>query len=47
MMHVDKSVFRNVRFVHSRMLGINWTMASWGRREIAQLIRTIDFRNVI
>lgn len=41
---VDKSTFKQTGFEHSKMLGINWTNASWGRKEISQLIKTIDFK---
>ena len=47
MMRVDKSVFKQTRFTNSKMLGINWTMASWGKREIAQLIKTINFQGCV
>ncbi len=47
MMRVDKSVFKNTQFNDCKMLGIDWTMASWGRREIAQLIKTINFKGCV
>lgn len=42
---VPKSLFRNTRFKHSRLMGINWTLASWGKKEISSLLKTIEFED--
>jgi len=47
MMRVEKCVFKNTQFERSKMLGIDWTLAAWGRREIAQLIKTINFKDCV
>jgi fluoroquinolone resistance protein len=47
MMRVENCVFKNTQFERSKMLGIDWTLASWGRREIAQLIKTINFKDCV
>lgn len=44
MIQVDRSVFKNARFRDCRLMGINWTKASWGKREIAQLVKAVDFQ---
>ncbi len=44
MLRIEKSVFKDTRFVKSKMLGIDWSAAAWGRREIAQALKTIDFQ---
>ena len=40
---VDRTRFKSTLFERSKLMGINWTAASWGRKTIAQLIKTVDF----
>lgn len=47
LIQIDKSVFKNCQFEDCKMMGINWTRASWGRREMAQLIKTINFQGCV
>ncbi len=47
MAKVKGSIFRGVEFVKCRLLGINWTDASWGRKDTFQLIRSVDFDECI
>lgn len=44
LVQVDKSIFKSTQFAKCKMLGINWTRASWGRRGIAHLVKTINFQ---
>jgi uncharacterized protein YjbI with pentapeptide repeats len=41
--HVDRTRFKSTLFEKTKLMGINWTAASWGRKAIAQLIKTVDF----
>ena len=48
LMKVDRSVFQSVQFTNCKMMGINWTNASWwGRQGIAQLIKKINFKDCV
>lgn len=47
LMQVDESVFKNTEFKSCKALGINWSKASWGRKEITQLIKSIDFSKCV
>ena len=40
---VDGSIFKGVKFTNSKVIGINWTAASWGQKELHQLLKSIDF----
>lgn len=40
---VDGSTFTNTRFEDSKVIGVNWVKASWGKAEIQQLLKSIDF----
>ena len=48
LMRVDRSVFKSIQFTNCKMLGINWTNASWWtKQEIAQLVKKIDFKDCV
>ncbi len=47
LMKVDRSVFKNTQFKDCRLMGVNWTRASWGKRALAQLVKTINFQDSI
>jgi len=47
LLRVDKSLFKNTEFKSCKALGINWSKASWGRKEITQLIKSIDFSKCV
>jgi len=40
---VEGSVFQNIRFEKSKMIGINWVKASWGKSSFHQLLKKVDF----
>lgn len=44
---VDNSVFKGVSFQNSKLIGINWAMASWGKRDLHQLLKSVDFYDCI
>lgn len=44
---VDHSVFKGVTFKNSKLIGINWPMASWGKKELYQLLKSVDFYDCI
>jgi len=43
LMKVDSSTFTNTLFEDSKVIGVNWVKASWGKMEIHQLLKSIDF----
>jgi fluoroquinolone resistance protein len=43
LMKVDGTSFSNTSFEDSKTIGINWVKAAWGKTEIHQLIKSIDF----
>jgi uncharacterized protein YjbI with pentapeptide repeats len=43
LMKVDGTAFSNTRFEDSKVVGVNWVKASWGKAEIHQLLKSIDF----
>lgn len=47
LMKVDGSTFKDTNFEDSKVIGVNWVKASWGRKEIVHLIQTIDFRRCV
>jgi uncharacterized protein YjbI with pentapeptide repeats len=47
LMKVDGSAFRNTKFDDSKVIGVNWVKASWGKAEIHQLLKSIDFYNCV
>jgi fluoroquinolone resistance protein len=44
---VDKSIFSNTRFDNSKLVGVAWTSASWAKKEIQRLQRSIDFTRCV
>jgi fluoroquinolone resistance protein len=44
---VERCTFTNTLFKDSRLLGVNWTKASWGKSELHVLLKTIDFTNCV
>ena len=44
---VNGSVFKGVKFKNSKLIGVNWTLASWGKRDFHQLLKSIHFDNCI
>jgi fluoroquinolone resistance protein len=40
---VDNSMFTNTLYEDSKVIGVNWVKASWGKTEIHQLLKSIDF----
>jgi fluoroquinolone resistance protein len=42
-----KSVFRSTRFSKSKLLGVSWTLASWGTKEINALLKSIEFNDCL
>ena len=40
---VDDSKFINTVFEHSKIIGVNWVNASWGKNDLHQLLKSIDF----
>jgi uncharacterized protein YjbI with pentapeptide repeats len=47
LVRVDGSVFKGVAFVNSKVIGVNWANASWGRKSLSQLLKSIDFRGCV
>ncbi|MDK2982016.1 MAG: hypothetical protein PWQ55_2363 [Chloroflexota bacterium] len=47
LVQVNRCVFKSCQFTRCKMMGINWTEASWGRQEIAQLIKKINFKECV
>jgi uncharacterized protein YjbI with pentapeptide repeats len=43
LMTVDGSVFQNIFFEKTKMIGINWAKASWGKASFHQLLKKINF----
>lgn len=44
---VDESTFANTTFEQSKLIGVNWVKASWGRSEIQPLLKSVDFMNCV
>jgi fluoroquinolone resistance protein len=40
---VDACTFSNTRFQDSKLIGIDWTKAAWGKKEIHRLLKALDF----
>lgn len=47
LIRVDNSAFTNTRFEDLKIIGVNWVKASWGKKEIQQLIKSIDFYHCV
>jgi fluoroquinolone resistance protein len=47
LMKVDRSAFTNTKFEDSKVVGVNWVKAAWGKVEIHQLLKSIDFNNCV
>jgi fluoroquinolone resistance protein len=43
LIQVDGSTFQDVYFIKCKMIGINWSRASWGKTSFHQLIKKINF----
>lgn len=40
---IDGAVFRNTRFEDSKVIGVNWVKAAWGKPGLRQPFKSIDF----
>ena len=47
LIQVDGSTFQDVYFEKCKMVGINWSKASWGKTSFHQLIKKINFNECI
>ncbi|MBI9051435.1 MAG: pentapeptide repeat-containing protein [Anaerolineaceae bacterium] len=47
LIQVDGTTFQNIFFEQSKMIGINWAKASWGKSSFHQLIKKINFLECI
>ena len=44
---VDGSTFTNTVFEDSKLIGVNWVKASWGKSEIQSRFKSVDFLNCV
>lgn len=44
---VDGSTFQNIFFEKSKLIGVNWSKASWGKASFHQLIKKINFHECV
>ncbi|BBB49332.1 hypothetical protein Pelsub_P2563 [Pelolinea submarina] len=47
LMHVDRCIIKSCQFTRCKLIGIDWTAASWGKQEMAQLIKLINFQECV
>jgi fluoroquinolone resistance protein len=47
LMHVARSVLKSCQFTRCKLMGVNWTEASWDWHEMAQLIKSINFQECL
>lgn len=43
LIRVDGCVLKGITFYKSKLVGINWSLASWGKKKISQLLKSVDF----
>jgi len=47
LIQVDGSTFSRTRFEDLKLIGVNWVMGSWGKKEIQQSLKSLDFENCV
>ena len=47
LIQVDGSTFTRTRFEDLKLIGVNWVMGSWGKKEIQQSLKSVDFENCV
>ena len=47
LIQVDGSTFTRTRFEDLKLIGVNWVMGSWGKKEIQQSLKSLDFENCV
>jgi fluoroquinolone resistance protein len=47
LMEVDGTVIRNTQFDDCKVIGVNWVKASWGKQDIHQLFKSVDFEGCV
>ena len=47
LIQVDGSTFTRTQFEDLKLIGVNWVMGSWGKKEIQQSLKSVDFENCV
>jgi uncharacterized protein YjbI with pentapeptide repeats len=47
MLQVTGSIFSETDFLDSKLMAVDWTQASWGRKDVFQQLKSIHFHNCV
>ena len=42
---VDGCTFKGVEFEKSKLIGVNWALASWGKKGVNLILKSVDFNS--